>query len=71
MKVRRANVDLIRIEGYVAHMPPERYIQEASRGPGNRYYVTRGAAGGLSISSKRVTVLACCIIYLNDDHYGI
>lgn len=63
MKIQRSNTDLIKIKGYISHMSPELYIQEAHRGPGNRYYINRGSAGGISISAKRVIVLACCIYY--------
>lgn len=65
MKVHPANSFLIRIERPVAFMPVDKYIQEATKGPGERFYVTRGTSGGLSVSAKNCTVLACGIYYVD------
>ena len=63
MKITPANSYLIKILGTVAYMPVDRYTQWASLGPEGRFYVWRGAAGGLSISQKRVVILAQKIHY--------
>jgi len=44
-------------------MDHDKYTQWASKGPQGRFYVNRGAAGGISISEKRVTILAQKILY--------
>lgn len=64
MKVQPSNVYLIEIHGAVAYMPLDMYTQWATKGPGNRFYVSRGSRGSLSISAKRCTVLAQQIVYL-------
>jgi len=63
--VQPTNVYLIKIHGPVAYMDVDKYTQFASKGPEGRFYVNRGAAGGLSISDKRVTILAQGIMYNN------
>lgn len=65
MRALPSNVFLIEIHGAVAYMPLDMYIQWATLGPGNRFYVSRRAKGCLSIPSKRCTVLAQQIIYLD------
>lgn len=65
MRALPSNVYLIEIQGAVAYMPLEMYTQWATLGPGNRFYVSRGAKGYLSISSKRCTILAQQIVYLD------
>jgi hypothetical protein len=67
--VRPVNDYLIKILGIVAYMPVDRYIQWASKGPKGRFYVDRGAAGGLSISEKRVIILAQKISYYQNDKW--
>ena len=68
LKVHPTNVFLIKIEGYLAHWSVDDYVQEASKGPGERFYVTSGAVGGRSIGAKRCTILACGIMYLPKNH---
>jgi len=63
IEIHPSNVYLIEIIKPVAYMPLDNYIQYASKGPGERFYVNRKAAGGLSISAKKVKVLAQCIMY--------
>lgn len=63
IKVLPSNVYLIEINKPIAYMPLDKYVQYATKGPGERFYVDRGSAGGLSISSKSVTVLAQRITY--------
>ncbi len=65
MRALPSNVFLIEIQGAVAYMPLDMYTQWATLGPGNRFYVSRGAKGYLFISAKRCTVLAQEIIYLD------
>ena len=65
MRALPSNVFLIEIQGAVAYMPLNMYTQWATLGPGNRFYVSRGSRGNLSISAKRCTVLAQEIIYLD------
>jgi hypothetical protein len=50
-------------------MPLHLYTQEASKGPEGRFYVNRGAAGGISISDKNVTILACGVSFYPDSHF--
>ena len=63
MKVRPSNVYLIKIHKPLAYMDPKYRTQWALKGPGERFYINRGAAGGISISTKRVTILAQGILY--------
>ena len=63
------NVYLIKINGYLSYWSSENYIQEASKGPGERFYVTNGACGGRSIGAKRCEILACGIMYLPANHW--
>ena len=44
-------------------MPLDNYIQYASKGPGDRFYVSRKSRGSLSISAKKVKIIAQCITY--------
>lgn len=66
MRTIKSNCYLVKILISIAYMPVDRYIQTASKGPGERFYVTRGSSGGLSISSKSVEILACGVIFLDD-----
>jgi hypothetical protein len=63
-KVEPSNVYLVEILKPIAYLSLDKYIQEASKGPGERFYINRGAAKHLSISSKSVRILAQNIIYL-------
>lgn len=67
LRIVPSNVYLVRIEKPIAYMPVDRYVQWASKGPGERFYVNRGPAGGRSIGAKSVTVLAQRIMYYDDD----
>ena len=60
----QSNVYLIEINKTISYMPLDKYIQEASKGPNNRFYIHRGAAGGISISEKNITILACGVLFL-------
>jgi hypothetical protein len=64
MSVIKLNSYIIKITKAIAYMPVDRYIQTASMGPRDRFYVNRGAAGGLSISAKNVEILACGIAFI-------
>ena len=66
VKVYPSNVYLIKILNAVAYMPVDNYIQWATKGPGNRFYINRRGRGCISISSKRVEILAQQIIYLDN-----
>jgi hypothetical protein len=70
LQVYPTNVFLIEIQGYLSHWALEDYIQEASKGPGERFFVTTKGCGR-SISSKRCIVLACGISYLPKNHGNI
>ena len=63
IEIHPSNVYLIEIIKPVAYMPIDNYIQYASKGPGDRFYVNRKAARCLSISAKKVKILAQCITY--------
>ena len=63
IEVHPSNVYLIEITKPVAYMPLDNYIQYASKGPGDRFYVSRKSRGCLSISAKKVKILAQCITY--------
>lgn len=58
MAVIPENVFLIQINKAIAYMPIDNYVQWATKGPGERFYINRKSAGYISISSKNVTVLA-------------
>lgn len=58
MRVIPENVFLIQINKAIAYMPIDNYVQWATKGPGERFYINRKSAGHISISSKSVTVLA-------------
>lgn len=66
MRVSPTQIFLIEIHGHVKWMDRDKYTQWAFRSPPGRFYVNRGAAGGLSISDKRVTILAQKILYWNN-----
>jgi hypothetical protein len=63
MRVEKSNIYLIQINKPIAYMEQHMYIQEATKGPGERFYIHRGVAGPISISAKSVTVLAQNIYY--------
>ena len=65
IKVVPLNLFYIKIHKAIAYMPVDMYTQWASKGPKDRLYVSRGVAGGLSISEKNVTILAQRIAYMN------
>jgi hypothetical protein len=62
--VAPSNVYLIEILKPIAYLPLDMYIQYASKGPGERFFIHKGARGVKSISAKSVEVLAQCIVYL-------
>jgi hypothetical protein len=62
--IHPSNVYLVEILKPIAYLSLDKYIQEASKGPGERFYINRGAAKHLSISSKNVRILAQNIIFL-------
>mgnify|MGYP000884097192 FL=1 len=64
------NTFLIGITKAISMMPLNRYIQEASRSGTGRFYVNRGAAGGLSISEKNVRILASGVAFYPDNHFN-
>lgn len=66
MKTMRLNTYIIKIKKAIAYMPVDRYIQTASMSPRERFYVNRGAAGGMSISAKNVDILACGVAFIED-----
>ena len=61
--VAPSNVYLVEILKPIAYLPLDRYIQYASKGPGERFFIYKGAAGGKSIGAKSVKVLGQCINY--------
>ena len=70
MRTIKLNTYIIRINKAYAYMPLHLYTQEASKGPEGRFYVNRGAAGGISISEKNVTILAYGIAFYPDSHFN-
>ena len=65
MRVAQSNTYLVEILIPMAYMPLDRYVQEATKGPEGRFFVTYGrGTQGRSISEKNVRVLASGIIYL-------
>jgi hypothetical protein len=66
--VRPSNVYLIEILKPIAYLPLDKYIQYASRGPGERFYIDKGAAGRKSIGAKSVKILAQCVVYYPDTN---
>jgi len=63
MGIIKSKTHLIKIQGSVAYMPINKYIQEADYNSlTDRYYIRRGCAGGLSISGKRCIKLASGVI---------
>lgn len=65
MKTIQSHNHLIKIKGTIAYMNPKYYIQKAQyNSTTDRYYVSRGVGGGLSISAKRCTLLACGVVFL-------
>lgn len=67
LQVCPSNVYLIEINIVIAYLPLDMYTQYASKGPGERFFIRKGAAGSKSISSKNVTILAQNIFYLALD----
>lgn len=65
--VKASNVYLIEILIPIAYLPLDMYIQYASKGPGERFFIRKGSAGVKSISSKNVNILAQDIIYFCND----
>jgi hypothetical protein len=63
MRVEKSNIYLIQINKPIAYMDQDLYVQEATKGPCERFFIHRGVAGPISISSKSVTVLAQNIYY--------
>ena len=66
MTTIKLNTYLIEITKPIAYMPRDKYIQTASKGPGNRFYINKGAAGGRSISDKHVKILACGVGFMEN-----
>jgi hypothetical protein len=64
--VRPSNVYLIEIIKPIAYLPLDKYTQYASKGPGERFYINKGAAGRKSIGAKSVKILAQCVVYYKD-----
>ena len=64
--VRPSNVYLIEIIRPIGYLPLDKYIQYASKGPGERFYIDKGPAGRKSIGVESVKVLAQCIVYDED-----
>jgi hypothetical protein len=64
-----SNVYLIEINIIIAYLPLDEYIQYATKGPGERFFIRKGTAGTKSISSKSVTVLAQDILYYPINHF--
>ena len=69
LKVVPSNVYLIEINIIIAYLPLDQYIQYASKGPGERFFIRKGSAGVKSISAKNVTVLAQNVIYYPNNHF--
>ena len=63
IEVHPSNVYLIEILKPIAYLPLDMYIQYASKGPGERFFIHKGAAGAKSIGAKNVKILAQCITY--------
>lgn len=61
--VRPSNVYLIEIIRPIGYLPLDKYIQYASKGPGERFYIDKGPAGRKSIGAESVKILAQCIVY--------
>lgn len=66
VKVYPSNVYLVEIIKPIAYLAPEYYIQYASKGPGDRFYINKGSAGHKSIGVKSVNILAQRIWYHED-----
>ena len=64
--VHPSNVYLVEILKPIAYLSLDKYIQEASKGPGERFYINGGAARSISIGAKSVKVLAQNIIYFEN-----
>lgn len=73
LRTCRSNTYLVEINIHMSYMPVDNYIQEASLSHGgDRFYVTygkNGGAGGRSIGTKSVTILASGIHYLPESHF--
>jgi hypothetical protein len=65
--IHPSTVYLVEILKPIKYLSLDKYIQEASKGPGERFYINRGAAKHLSIGSKSVRILAQNIIYLKTN----
>lgn len=64
----KANTYIVRINKYIAFMPSDKYTQEVSMSHGGtRFYIDRGSAGGLSVSVKSCTVIACGIYFIDHE----
>lgn len=68
--IEPSNVYLIEILKPIAYLPLDMYIQYASKGPGERFFIRKRSVGGKSISAKSVKVLAQNIIYLETTHFN-
>jgi hypothetical protein len=67
IRVIPSNVYLVEILKPIAYLSLDKYIQEASYGPGERFYINRGSAKNISISAKNVDILAQNLIYLKNN----
>lgn len=67
IKITPSNVYLIEIIKPIAFLSFDRYIQEATKGPDNRFYIDKGSPGRKSIGDKSVKILAQNINYLKND----
>ena len=63
------NTAIVRIKIPMAYLSDEYRIQEASFGPKGRVYISRGPAGGRSISINSVEILACGVIFFPKDYF--
>lgn len=66
MKTFPSNTLLVRIKIPMAYLPEEYRVQEVTVGPKGRVYVSRGPAGGRSISINSVEILACGVMFWED-----
>jgi hypothetical protein len=64
----RTNTAIVRIKIPMAYLSEEYRIQEVSLG-GDRVYISKGAAGGKSISIRNVEILACGVSFWPDEHF--
>ena len=68
MVTTQTNTAIVRIKIPMAYWGKEHYIQEASFGPKGRVYVTNGSSGR-SISINSVEILACGVMFWDDNHF--